>query len=151
MFCLSGKVLEGNNVPWGCLFMAFYLMFSFCYLVYHWVQFLVFWFSQYIPFLLKSLRNDMELKSIYFYYKVIMSCFHNKIRSLLLLLHIYVASQLLCLLFEYRHLWPIRNITLLRSPKTKMNIVFISNRNLFYLPTSGSDANLASITGTRKV
>jgi len=43
MFDLSGRVLEWFR---SYLFMVFYLMFSFCYLVYHKVQLLVIWFSQ---------------------------------------------------------------------------------------------------------
>jgi len=39
--------------------MVFYLTFSFCYLVYHKVQFLLLWFSQCIPVLLELLRNNM--------------------------------------------------------------------------------------------
>ena len=50
-----------NNAPSECLFMVFYLTFSFCYLVYHRVQFLVLWFWQCIPILLGLLRSDMGL------------------------------------------------------------------------------------------
>jgi len=40
---------------------VYYLTFSFCYLVYHRVQFLVLWFTQCIPILLESLRSDIGL------------------------------------------------------------------------------------------
>jgi len=67
MFGLSDKVLEWfrsytwNNAPGECLFMVFYLTFSFCYLVYHRVQFLILWFSQCILILLGLLCSDMGL------------------------------------------------------------------------------------------
>jgi len=62
LFGLCRKVLESFNPIWNnasreCLFMVFYLTFSFYYLVYHRVQFLVLWFSQCIPVLLKSFRS----------------------------------------------------------------------------------------------
>jgi len=60
-FC-QVKYLNGfdpirNNASRECLFIVFYLIFSFCYLVNHMVQFLVLWFSQCKPVLLGSLRS----------------------------------------------------------------------------------------------
>jgi len=64
-FGLSGKVLElfRSNLKQRreCRFMVFYLTFSFCYSVYHRVQFMVLWFTKCIPVLLWSLPNDIGL------------------------------------------------------------------------------------------
>ena len=58
---LNGLDPIWNNALRECLFMVFYLTFSFCYLVYHMVQLLVLWFPQCIPVLLESLRSDVGL------------------------------------------------------------------------------------------
>jgi len=68
MFGLAGKYSNGldpiwNNAPRECLFIVFYLTFSFYYLAYHRVQFFVLCFSQCIPVLLGSMRSRLPLMS----------------------------------------------------------------------------------------
>ena len=51
-----------NNAPWDCLFVVFYLMFSFCYQMYHKIKFLVLWFLTVYTRLLRVIAQRYGIK-----------------------------------------------------------------------------------------